>query len=103
LRDRPRHWAGTRTSAGDTARGARPRIRERPPRAGLEVFQRLGRIPAANDVQPLLHVALVFELGQHARARGLEEGVEVELIKLSGARDGHQFFRHLVGEQPHLW
>ncbi len=81
---------------------AHVRIRKRRARAGLKVFHRLGRIPAADDVQPLLHVALVFELRQHTRARGLEKGVQIKLVKLPGAGDGHQLVRHLIGEQPHL-
>jgi hypothetical protein len=36
----------------------------------------------------------VFELRQHARARGLEKGVEIKLIELPGARYRHQ----LVGQ-----
>ncbi len=78
------------------------RIRKRRPRAGLEMLDRLGRVPAADDVQPLLHVALVLELRLRARARCLEERVEIELVELPGARDRQQLVRHLVGQQAHL-
>ena len=62
----------------------------------------LGAYSAADDVQPLLHVALVLELRAFARARCLEERVEIELVELPGARDRQQLVRHLVGQQAHL-
>ena len=68
----------------------------------LRLLDRLGRVLAPDDVQPLLHVALVLELRLAARARCREERVEIELVELPGARDRHQFVRHLVGQQPHL-
>ena len=68
----------------------------------LRLLDRLGRVPAADDVQPLLHVALVLELRVVARARRLEERVEVELVELAGAGDRQQLIRHLVGQQAHL-
>jgi hypothetical protein len=46
--------------------------------------------------------ALIRLLRLGARARCLEECVEIELIKLSGACD-RQLVRHLIGEQVHLW
>ena len=81
---------------------AHVRIGKRWPRAGLQVLHRRGHVAAADDVQPLLHIALVFELGLCASARCLEKCVEIELIELAGAGDGQQFVRHLVGQQAHL-
>ena len=77
------------------------RIRKRRPRAGLEMLD-LGRVPAADDVQPLLHVALVLELRLAPVPDASKERVEIELVELPGARDRQQFVRHLVGEQAHL-
>jgi hypothetical protein len=56
----------------------------------------LGRVLAAEDVQPLLDVPLVLELRASPRSRCLEEGVEVELVELPGARDRQQLVRHLT-------
>ena len=67
------------------------------------MLHRSGCICATNDIQPFLHIILVLKLCTLARARGLEKGVQVELIKLSGTRNRHKFVGHLVGEQPHLW
>ena len=80
---------------------AHVRIRERRPRAGLQALDGLRRVLAPDDVQPLLHVALVLELRRSRAGRG-EELVEVELVELPGARDRQQLVRHLVGQQPHL-
>ena len=79
------------------------RIRKRRAAASLQVLDCLERVPTADDVQPLLHVTLVFELRLGARARCLEECVEIKLVKLPSARDRHQLVRHLIGEQAHLW
>src|SRR5436190_2999357 len=78
------------------------RIWERRSRTSLEVFDRLRKVRAADDVQPLLHVALVRELRLRPPALSLEEGVQVELVELASVRDGEQFVWHLVREQPHL-
>src|SRR5688572_15916377 len=78
------------------------RIGEWRPRTRLEVFHRLWRVRAADDVQPFLHVALVRKLCLRPPALSLEEGVQVELVELTSARDGEQFVWHLIREQPHL-
>src|SRR5262245_33387488 len=78
------------------------RVWEWRPRACLEVLDRLRRVGAADDVQPLLYVALVRELCLRPSALSLEERVQVELVELASARDGEQFVWHLVREQPHL-
>ena len=51
------------------------RVRKRRPRAGFEMLDRLGRVPAADNVEPFLHVALVPELSRCTRARSLEERI----------------------------
>ena len=78
------------------------RIGKRRARAGLEMLHRTGRIATTDDVQPLLHIALVFEFRQHPSPRRLEKRIEIKLVELSAARDGQQFLRHLIGEQAHL-
>ena len=60
------------------------------------------RVGTSDDVQPLLHVALVLELRVCGGAGCGEERVEVELVELSLTGDSEQLVRHLVGEQPHL-
>ena len=62
----------------------------------------LRRVLAPDDVQPLLHVALVLELRAFARAGRSKELVEIELVELPGARNRQQLIRHLVRQQPHL-
>src|SRR6185437_13760629 len=57
---------------------------------------------AANDVEPLLHIAFVLETCLLVVAGGLKEGVEVELVELAAACNGDQLVRHLVGEQTQL-
>ena len=71
--------------------------------SGLEAFDRLRGIRAANDVQPLLHIVLVGEAGGFASALGGEKFIEIELIEFTTACDGEEFIRHLVSEEPHLW
>ena len=61
-----------------------------------------GQVSAADQIEPLLNVGLVGELGVLAGALCLEELVEVELVKLSLIRNGNQLVRHLVREQTHL-
>jgi hypothetical protein len=61
-----------------------------------------GQVSAADEVEPLLNVGLVRELGVLADALCLEELVEVELVELALIRNGDQLVRHLVGEQAHL-
>ncbi|MEQ9566243.1 MAG: hypothetical protein RLN85_10605, partial [Pseudomonadales bacterium] len=57
---------------------------------------------APDDIQPLLHVTLVLELGFCTGASGRKELVQIELIKLTSARDCQEFIGHLIGQQPHL-
>ena len=77
-------------------------VRERRPRARLEGVDLGGQVRAADDVEPLLHIVLVLELGARAPAGRLEELVEVELVELALVGDRDQLVGHLVGEQPHL-
>lgn len=56
----------------------------------------------ANDVQPLLHIALVLELSLRSSTRCLKERVEIELIKLTPTRNRQQLVWHLIGQQAHL-
>ena len=44
----------------------------------------------------------MLELRALTHLSGGEELVKIELVELPGAGDGHQLFRHLIREQPHL-
>jgi hypothetical protein len=78
------------------------RIGKRRPRARFQALHRLRYIRTPDDVQPLLHIVLCLNCAPAALPGSLEEGVEIELVKLPAARDRQQFIRHLIGEQPHL-
>ena len=78
------------------------RIGKRWPRTRLQMLGRFGRIAPTDDVQPLLHIALMLELRGFARAGRGEKLVEVKLVKLAAARNGQKFVRHLIRQQPHL-
>ena len=56
---------------------------------------------AANEVEPFLHIVLVFELCGIALARSGEEHVEVEFIELARARHLGDGVGHLVSHQHH--
>ena len=70
--------------------------------AELEVVDLGWGVRAADDVEPLLDLALVLELSAGARTRGCEELIEVELVELALAGDRKQLIGHLVREQAHL-
>ena len=57
---------------------------------------------APDDVEPVLYVVLVRELGTSRRAGRCEELVQVELVELPLHGDSEQLVGHLVGEQHHL-
>ena len=61
-RDRPATFGRNQNGMLQVRQQAHVRVRERRPRPGLEMFDGPGRIPAANHIQPLLHVAFVLEL-----------------------------------------
>ena len=56
----------------------------------------------ADDVEPLLDIVLVLELGRGAGAGGFEEGVQVELVELALVGDRDQLVGHLVRKETHL-
>ena len=62
------------------------RVRERRAGAHPHRVELRGHVGAADDVQPLLHVCLVYELRRDAGASCLEERVQIELIELALAR-----------------
>jgi hypothetical protein len=64
-----------------TAAGTHPAIKMRYVSANVRLD-----IPNLN-IEPLLHIALVLELRLGASARCLKESVQVELVKLAGARN----------------
>ena len=56
---------------------------------------------AADQIEPLLHVVLVFELRFGALADSGEEHVEIELVELSRAGHAGDGVGHLVGHEDH--
>ena len=78
------------------------RVREGWAATSFEHVHLCGRVLATDKVQPLLYVRFVDEPRCLITACGFEEGVEVELVKLTLVRDSHQVIRHPVGQQTHL-
>ena len=78
------------------------RVREGWAAASFEHVHLRGCVLATDEVQPLLYIRLVDESCSIAAACGFEEGVEVELVKLTLMGDSHQVIRHPVGQQTHF-